>query len=87
MKHKSAPIPPVLPFRDLRSTGTLWAINRTLFHPRGFGLALNYPDASGTGSPTGWCLEGDGSEQYEYPNNVTHHCFDDFEAFLARHRA
>ncbi|MEM9468309.1 MAG: hypothetical protein AAGA90_23275 [Actinomycetota bacterium] len=49
---------------DLRETGVLWAINRIVFHPRGFALALTYPDgttpqqvADGA-EPDGWTQIG-----------------------------
>ena len=49
----------VHPFGDLRSSGLLWLINRTVFHPRGLALALV---ADETGDMIGWRLVGDGSE-------------------------
>jgi hypothetical protein len=50
------------PFEDLRTTGLLWLINRAVFHPRGYALALTVED----GEATGWSLMGDGSEPWEY---------------------
>lgn len=38
---------PPRPFVDLRDTGILWAVNRALFHPRGYALALHC-DADGS---------------------------------------
>lgn len=43
---------------ELRETGLLWLINRTVFHPRGFALALVRRE----GEIIGWRLLGDGSE-------------------------
>lgn len=43
----------------LRGDGVLWMVNRTVFHPRGFALALD----SETGDLT---LLGDGSEPWSY---------------------
>lgn len=53
--------PPVRSFADLRESGLLWLINRVVFHPRGFALALVY-DASGVA--VGWRLLGKGDEVY-----------------------
>jgi hypothetical protein len=50
-------------FADLRETGLLWLINRVVFHPRGFGLALHVAD---DGTTTGWSLQGDGSEPWTF---------------------
>ncbi|MDX3629035.1 hypothetical protein PV728_01660 [Streptomyces europaeiscabiei] len=47
------------PISELRASGLLWLINRTVFHPRGIALALVYGEA---GEVTGWQLIGDGSE-------------------------
>lgn len=49
-------------FEEWRDTGLLWLINRTVFHPRGFALALVYAD----GVAVGWSLLGDGSEAWMY---------------------
>ena len=55
------------PFADLRATGLLWLINTTVFHPRGYALALHFdgkhPDL---GACTGWSLMGDGSEPWQF---------------------
>ena len=51
------------PFEDLRDSGLLWLINRAVFHPRGFALALTITDG---GQATGWSLLGDGSEPWQY---------------------
>lgn len=75
----------VLPWSDLRTNGILWAINRYLFHPRGYALALSYhadDDNEPTGEPTGWAFFGDGSEQWEYATDTTNEMFVAFEAFL-----
>lgn len=50
------------PFEDLSDSGLLWLINRTVFHPRGYALAITIAD----GKATGWSLLGDGSEPWEY---------------------
>lgn len=51
------------PFKDLRDSGLLWLINRSVLHPRGFALALTVAD---DGEATGWSLLGDGSEPWSY---------------------
>lgn len=53
----------VRPFAELRDTGLLWLINRTVFHPRGYALGLV---ADGSGQILGWSLLGDGSEPWRY---------------------
>lgn len=50
------------PFEDLSMSGLLWLINRTVFHPRGYALAITLDD----GKAVGWSLLGDGSEPWEY---------------------
>lgn len=47
------------PISELRDSGLLWLINRTVFHPRGLALGLTFGEA---GEVTGWRLIGDGSE-------------------------
>lgn len=42
---------------DLSTTGLLWLINRVVFHPRGFALALV---AEADGTVTRWQILGDG---------------------------
>ena len=54
------------PFSDLRSTGLLWLINTTVFHPRGYALGLNINDE---GEVIGWCLLGDGTEPWTYDHD------------------
>jgi hypothetical protein len=49
-------------FGELRSSGLLWLINRVVFHPRGFALALTMRD----GEPASWKLLGDGSEVWRF---------------------
>jgi hypothetical protein len=56
------PEEPTMPFSAIRARGLLWYINRACLHPRGFALALHYPNEYGQGEPTGWSLTyaGDG---------------------------
>lgn len=55
----------VRPFNELRDTGLLWLINRVVFHPRGFALAL----VKQHGEIVGWNLQGDGSEVWQFDAN------------------
>jgi hypothetical protein len=55
---------PVRPLSELSDAGILWLINRVVFHPRGFALALHADD---DGLVTGWQLQGDGSEEWSFP--------------------
>ncbi|MFJ1664817.1 hypothetical protein ACIOK4_00220 [Streptomyces bottropensis] len=50
---------PTRPISELRESGLLWLINRTVFHPRGIALALVFGEA---GEAAGWQLTGDGNE-------------------------
>lgn len=71
----------VRPWEDLRSTGLLWLINSTVFHPRGFALAFTMQD----GKPTGWKLLGDGSEPWRFDGDIDE-LFRKAEETLASHR-
>lgn len=51
------------PFADIRTTGLLWLINTTVFHPRGFALAMHFDDQ---GTAIGWSLMGDGTEPWVF---------------------
>lgn len=48
---------------DLREDGLLWLINRVIFHPRGYALAMEMRDGEYTGR---WLLQGDGSEIWRF---------------------
>lgn len=50
------------PFEELSDSGLLWLINRTVFHPRGYALALTIAD----GKAVGWSLLGDGTEPWQF---------------------
>lgn len=53
------------PFSELRDSGLLWLVNRVVFHPRGYALALHFEGvAPDIGECTGWSLMGDGSEPW-----------------------
>lgn len=51
------------PFKDLSTSGLLWLINATTFHPRGFALSLH---VTADGKATGWSLMGDGTEPWHF---------------------
>ena len=57
----------IRPLDELRSSGLLWLVNRVVFHPRGFALALNLND---DGNVDGWQLVGDGTEVWSYAPDV-----------------
>lgn len=52
------------PFSELRDSGLLWLINRVVFHPRGYALAIHFEDGERKNA-TGWSLLGDGEEIWE----------------------
>ena len=70
----------VRPVGDLRSTGLLWLINRAVFHPRGYALALVLDD---DGEVTGWSMLGDGSEVWTFTANADDEEFVKAQTFLA----
>jgi hypothetical protein len=73
-RHKDTP---VFDFKRLSEHGVLWLINRVVFHPRGFALALVYSDDDGNVDPIGWRIEGDGTESWRFDG------FDEDEKFRA----
>lgn len=56
---------PGRPLIELRDSGLLWLINRTVFHPRGYALAL----ITSGGQAAGWDLVGDGSEPWRFADD------------------
>ena len=52
-----------IPWAKLRDTGLLWLINATVFHPRGYALAIHL---DGNGDCIGWSLLGDGTESWAF---------------------
>jgi hypothetical protein len=51
---------PLFDIADLMDQGVLWAVNRAVFHPRGFALKLHVEGRN----VLGWSIEGDGSEPW-----------------------
>ncbi|MEM9566288.1 MAG: hypothetical protein AAGA93_26950 [Actinomycetota bacterium] len=68
------------PISELRESGVLWAINRTLFHPRGFALALHLND---DGTVEGWSIQGDGAEVWSFSPDDDDESFEAFAATLS----
>lgn len=58
---------PAREFSELKDTGLLWLINRVVFHPRGYALALY----SENGKAVGWKLLGDGTEVWDMGSDPT----------------
>lgn len=68
---------------DFKDDGVLWAINRTLFHPRGFALA----EVTSDEGVVSFVLLGDGQEPWCMPNDhVEDEKFEAFEELLQRAR-
>lgn len=67
-----------LPLADLRETGMLWLINKVVFHPRGFALAMVYHE----GQFAYWVLQGDGSEPWRFDDDIDDEQFARAEATL-----
>lgn len=56
---------PGRPIAELRDVGFLWLINRVVFHPRGYALALHFSESdTNRRNCTGWSLLGDGTEPW-----------------------
>lgn len=73
------------PLAELREHGLLWLINRTVFHPRGYALALEVDEQ---GDVTGWALMGEGDEPWRYAPQVNEaELFAKAEAFFASMRS
>jgi hypothetical protein len=73
--------PTVRPLAELRTTGLLWLINRTVLHPRGYALGF---DLDADGNAVGWVLLGDGTESWNYDESVDENeLFRNVEALFA----
>jgi hypothetical protein len=72
-----------LPFDALRTSGLLWLINATVFHPRGFALYLALGEDGGV---TGWGLQGNGTEPWQFDESVAKDRFATVEALFAQQR-
>lgn len=67
------------PIEELRDSGLLWLINRTVFHPRGLALSLHFNE----GAVTGWSLIGNGSEIIAFDEEQDDRGFERAQATLA----
>lgn len=75
---------PLRDFGELSDTGMLWLINRVVFHPRGFALAIQRED---DGSASGWTMQGMGDEVWTFTTDDDDECFAKAEAFINSLRA
>lgn len=66
--QKGKPERTVYSFAQLSETGMLWLLNRVIFHPRGFALAIEYAD--GVAQPCGWSLIGNGTEVWKFADDA-----------------
>jgi hypothetical protein len=73
---------PGRPLSELSDSGLLWLINRVVFHPRGYSLALHVsdPDTAGVKTVTGWSIQGTGADVWVFGPGV------DEDAMLAKVR-
>lgn len=74
-----AAAPRVRPLAELRSSGLLWLINTTVFHPRGYAFVLHL-DADG--QVEGWSLHGDGSEPWVFEDGANQAEFEAVNALM-----
>lgn len=51
---------------ELHESGLLWLINRQVFHPRGYALALTVEN----GTAVGWDLLGDGTGPWSFSEDI-----------------
>lgn len=57
---------PPRPFDDLVTSGLLWLINASVFHPRGLALGVTRDPE---GHVIGWLLLGNGTEPWSFPDD------------------
>jgi hypothetical protein len=74
----SEEISPIKGWEELVNSGVVWAINRAVFHPRGFALAIHTNDA---GDFIGWTLKGDGRAPYIFTDKMFEIEMERFKAF------
>ena len=67
-------------FKEFQESGILWALNRYVFHPRGFGLAFTVDDK--TEEVDGWFLIGDGTEVWSFDSETDDSGFERFSNLL-----
>lgn len=61
---------------DLREDGVLWMINKAVFHPRGYALAVT--------EKGDFHILGDGEEVWSFHQDVDQECFEKFSALMNR---
>lgn len=66
-------------FKEFREKGLLWALNRHVFHPRGYAVAFHFDD---DGNVIGWSLLGDGTDIWAFEPETDENGFERFNAFL-----
>lgn len=71
----------VFGFEQLSPLGVLWIINRVIFHPRGYALAIVFDDDKK--EPIGWRIQGRGGGVWSFDIDENEK-FDAFEALLAQ---
>jgi hypothetical protein len=69
----------IYPIEALRELGLLWLINRVLFHPRGYALALVLDDSE---KVVGFQFLGDGRDPWDFAPTDDHQGFAATRAFL-----
>lgn len=69
-----------LPFEAMITSGMLWLINTSVFHPRGLALALNFNEQ---GEATSWGLIGKGDEPYLFDEETSVERFRWAQEFLS----
>jgi hypothetical protein len=83
-ERKPAPERSVYTFDDFGNLGMLWLINRAVFHPRGFALALDYAD--GESEPRGWSVHAAATGEpfsFGLPDGMEEERFRSVEEILA----
>lgn len=80
---------PLLAISEFRPSGILWAINRTIFHPRGYALALTRSDNDNpdNGDFDRFTILGDGSEVWAFDHEADDEGFAAFTDFLSNYLA
>lgn len=66
-----------------KETAVLWAMNRFIFHPRGFAMTFSVDEEK---KVDGWYLQGNGTEVWAFDSESDDDGFAKFEAFLNMHR-
>lgn len=73
----------MLTFKDFRDKGLLWALNRHVFHPRGYAVAFVFDEE---GNVENWILLGNGSEIWTFDEETDDSGFERFTKFLEEYK-